>query len=135
MNSRVDRLLSTRPASVATAKRSGGGGSNMPAAGVDVCKMGFADWFSWPAVCKHPVHGQGLGRWSGLAYTAEHATDHVHWCHAFECQLACRYHALNATAVWQPARSTSVHHPLSPPAARSTHGTACTSAECLAASA
>lgn len=31
MNSSVDRLFSTKPVRVATAKRSGGGGSNMPA--------------------------------------------------------------------------------------------------------
>ena len=42
MNSRVDRLFSTRPARVATAKRSGGGGSNMPAAGVRKCAVQFA---------------------------------------------------------------------------------------------
>lgn len=61
MNSRVDKLLSTRPASVATAKRSGGGGSNMPAAGADTLgARRFCGLVKLPGSLQHPVRGKGL---------------------------------------------------------------------------
>lgn len=52
MKSRVDRLLSASPARVATAKRSGGGGSNMPAACMSWgAYRGLAQWLVHALVC------------------------------------------------------------------------------------
>lgn len=59
MNNRVDRLLRTSPAMVAAAKRSGGGGSKMPAGRSDKheihsLKGDGASQAAWGMACSKP---------------------------------------------------------------------------------